>query len=517
MLATSIRHRQYSQIPDKPQFGSLKDGKVKRKRIIIGTGSSTLKEVVDRQKLANKNFFKSLETPVPVFGKLGADESVKGEDGKPVTVQGRTRPKITVGDVRFGDPNVLDSVVSADLEWAEQQETNSDSDDLEEDMGNNDALIRKVFTETPYPAAHSSPLDNEAKVVTIAEKPGPTRPAPAIPPTPRDLFEELFPEEVQRSTITKEKPSPRPKVLEDFNWNIEPSERLASHPSPDLLDTNAEERAALARRHASILVLGNASKSLALSDFLRLSPRGQHIEGWTSGLLQVIPGRDPRTLLPTGVYYILFSSITAARTYHDRVTRLHYLSRTYTPTGPLSSIAPPPGYLKDGEDIHKLMSEFTLIPPSQRSVHLKLLSRPSSQNIEKLIANGGHSALIRRQAKCPNLVLINISDGSDYGFVSEYEVRRWLVSDGKARGLAWGLIDGMDEIVRLDGRLEEDEEDDERDAVIEGRQKIPNRFVLSFKEDQEARRFVREWHKRGVSFGRRTGQDAMVIDAELLW
>jgi hypothetical protein len=39
-------------------------------------------------------------------------------------------------------------------------------------------------------------------------------------------------------------------------------------------------------RDTSVLALSNASKSLSLSDFLRLSPQGEHIDGWASGIIK---------------------------------------------------------------------------------------------------------------------------------------------------------------------------------------------------------------------------------------
>jgi hypothetical protein len=40
------------------------------------------------------------------------------------------------------------------------------------------------------------------------------------------------------------------------------------------------------RREASVLVLNCAPSSLAESDFFRLGPKGNHIQGWTSGIIK---------------------------------------------------------------------------------------------------------------------------------------------------------------------------------------------------------------------------------------
>lgn len=39
-------------------------------------------------------------------------------------------------------------------------------------------------------------------------------------------------------------------------------------------------------REITVLILSNASKTLTRSDFDRLSPKGEHIEGWTSGIIK---------------------------------------------------------------------------------------------------------------------------------------------------------------------------------------------------------------------------------------
>jgi hypothetical protein len=43
------------------------------------------------------------------------------------------------------------------------------------------------------------------------------------------------------------------------------------------------------RQEASVLVLNCAGKTLEESDFFRLSPKGEHIEGWTSGIIKGMP------------------------------------------------------------------------------------------------------------------------------------------------------------------------------------------------------------------------------------
>ena len=53
-------------------------------------------------------------------------------------------------------------------------------------------------------------------------------------------------------------------------------------------ERGSEEEDAVQRREASVLILNCASKTLEESDFFRLSPKGEHIEGWTSGIIKSV-------------------------------------------------------------------------------------------------------------------------------------------------------------------------------------------------------------------------------------
>jgi hypothetical protein len=118
--------------------------------------------------------------------------------------------------------------------------------------------------------------------------------------TPRsNIFEELFPEErKKRDDLEREK---QLEKLPPFEWN-ERSEagltgrevkeeqiREQHQPVPmqkdfDFRGVSSQET--LLRREASVLILSGASKTLEESDFFRVSPKGEHIEGWTSGILK---------------------------------------------------------------------------------------------------------------------------------------------------------------------------------------------------------------------------------------
>lgn len=113
------------------------------------------------------------------------------------------------------------------------------------------------------------------------------------------LFEELFPEEakaseretkVQRDKIASPGPL-RDEFLREFEWAKSKQFRPSGDNKPDAENESTgnmrdDEQEKKRRQDASVLVLTNASKNLSLSDFLRLSPKGQHIDGWASGIMK---------------------------------------------------------------------------------------------------------------------------------------------------------------------------------------------------------------------------------------
>ena len=116
---------------------------------------------------------------------------------------------------------------------------------------------------------------------------------------PASLFEELFPEE---SDNTKESEKKIVEKLPAFEWDDAPKmdwnetvESLAEQRKNWFEMPTASKQTGLqipeevtraVRSEVSVLVLSCASKTLEESDFFRLGSKGQHIEGWTSGIVK---------------------------------------------------------------------------------------------------------------------------------------------------------------------------------------------------------------------------------------
>jgi len=133
-------------------------------------------------------------------------------------------------------------------------------------------------------------------------------------PEPLSLFEELFPEESKIKRGAVRQAEIRLERLPAFKWKVD--ER--AHPSWEDRDEGREKQRAIPkrqdtrpihektrytslageaqtqgqsttlteRREPSVVIMDGLSKTLEESDFFRVGPKGNHIEGWTSGILR---------------------------------------------------------------------------------------------------------------------------------------------------------------------------------------------------------------------------------------
>jgi hypothetical protein len=170
------------------------------------------------------------------------------------------------------------------------------------------------------------------------------------------------------------------------------------------------------------------------------------------------------------------------------------------------------------------MQSFTLIPSSQHHISIRMLKKPFRPAMQRIIAAGGYPAIAARQSKSEDLVLLSL----DKGHVGIYDLRTAIGRDGRERNLQWNLLPGKEDIVKLDGGkvVLEEREGVELELLqdLEERKRkrwLPPRFILSFRDNQEARRFVRAWHRR--PFPSMTGpqnpgdEGPPIVNAELLW
>ena len=222
--------------------------------------------------------------------------------------------------------------------------------------------------------------------------------------------------------------------------------------------------------------------------------------------------RDPTTLEPAGRYFILFPNPAYARTYQNHVISLHQIAKTHTPTSIESPMPLQPGVIIEGEDAYTLLHDYSLCPPSQR-IRLRLLFPLYSAGIKQVLDQRGYRPLLGETNKPGRSVLFSV-DGQR---LPTSVIRDTVAANGRDRGLAWDVsIDRLDTSrVAADGF--ENSTGTKTDGLPElgARRHAQFRWVMSFSDEHEARRFIRVWHRR--PFPSTRGSEPAMVQAEFLW
>lgn len=134
----------------------------------------------------------------------------------------------------------------------------------------------------------------------------------------------------------------------------------------------------------------------------------------------------------------------------------------------------------------------------------------------RILSEGGTHGISARQNKGEGLVLFSL----DVGSVRAHDLRDILGLDGKRRNLHWMLAD--DAITQIEEKREHN-----RDSEITGdaiptnsSSRGPSKYMIAFKNRNEARRFVREWHRRPLPFQRERSlgdESTPRVNAQILW
>ena len=185
-----------------------------------------------------------------------------------------------------------------------------------------------------------------------------------------------------------------------------------------------------------------------------------------------------------------------------------------------------------GEDVHNLLQNYTLLPASQK-LSLISLFPPYSVGIQRLLEHRGYPELTSPKDKTGRCVLFWVE-----GFVPTImQVQQLIRRDSKARGLAWALLDGKYSIQQLEPDAGPDLEVEEEDRKGMERHHANSeragqdffdyyrrtliRWTIAFQDENEARRFVRRWHLRPFSevFTDREhkGDVKPLVHAEFMW
>jgi len=203
--------------------------------------------------------------------------------------------------------------------------------------------------------------------------------------------------------------------------------------------------------------------------------------------------------------------------------KLHRLARAHSSPRSLglSALPPLPGLLRKGEDLNEVVKTFSLVPGNGR-LSLRMVKRPLRPSLERVIEDGGAKIMTSLQKQGDGMVLFSL----DVGQLDRLELKFAIEEDGRRRNLLWKLVE--DGIEPLYSEVEEQDveemiEGDRRERPEDTRKSTyrrPARHILVFEDRNEARRFVRGWHRRPLPVKREptAGEEPPpIVNAQILW
>ncbi|KAL6702774.1 hypothetical protein ACN47E_000958 [Coniothyrium glycines] len=377
----------------------------------------------------------------------------------------------------------------------------------------------------------------------------------------RSLIDELFPE-AKKSLDHGPTPDDRNQYPKLTLPNNPPLVRPAFSEPPmslkDQVKTSFQNRG----EQITVLQLTNCSTELTEADFLRLVPKGKHIEGWRreGEFFQIIPGRDPLSLSRMPFYYILFRNPESALAYQKNVSRIHKLSRLHGPSNILSAVPAPKGFLEDGEDISSITSSYNLLP-TQHDVSLVTLMQPYNPALRALLERGGYHPIatgVDEQGQRIARVLLHIEGYEP----TPFDLFKMLMHDAYMQGMPFTIrnesqsaVRRLRDMVNLKSSIKAvstasprayesfdrptthmEYEDAGIQAFMAGAEedlgakevsqfmmnRLYNRWILDFEDESAARRFAIRWHRRPlpeVSGGKewKDSEEPRMCNTEFLW
>jgi hypothetical protein len=376
----------------------------------------------------------------------------------------------------------------------------------------------------------------------------------------QSLLEELFPEaNVAPPVRQAEKPELYPKLdppkpTNTISRNLVDRRKTLKEQAMESLQKRGEQ--------ITVLQLEHCSTELTESDFRRLIPKGEHIETWNrlGAYYKVIPGRDPLSLERLPFYYLLFKSPESAYAYQKNAGRLHKLAALHQPSSIFSAIPAPKGFLEDGEDINAVTTSY-LLRPTEYAFTLRTLMQPYHPALRTLFEQGGYKPIVPEiddKRGRISKVLMHI-EGYEPSISDLFKTLR---QDAFNRGTPFTLrnessssVHRLRDLINLKTRtlpistsnprawesentkLEfddpsiayfmkseapvEEENAKEMNQIVMNR--VYNRWILDFSNEDEARRFAISWHRRVLPDfikGERTWKDyeeVRMCNTELLW
>lgn len=417
---------------------------------------------------------------------------------------------------------------------------------------------KRIETETP-PLLRQKPEVSPSTTANLSPKPTPG----TTEMSKQSLLEELFPEASTTLQPRQPEQSDRyPKLnLPDSTPIIR---REIYDPTPSLKEQVVNSLRKQGEQ-ITVLQLTNCSTELTEADFRRIIPKSKHIEGWhrDGDLYKIVPGRDPLSLERLPFYYLLFKNAEAALAYQKNASRLHKLSTLHQPASIFSAIPPPRGFLEEGEDITAAISSYNLLP-AHHPMSLNVLMQPYNPALRALVERGGYqpiAPLVDEKGTPIWRVLMHIEgyepstsdlfkifsrDAYKHGMTlplrneSQTSIHRLrevinLKTSSKAvssnRPRAYGTFDQpanveletMYDDPAIQSMLSGANEDNPSQTSQLVMNRVYNRWVLDFEDEDTARRWSVRWHRRvlpELSHTRgawKDSEEARICNTELLW
>ena len=187
-------------------------------------------------------------------------------------------------------------------------------------------------------------------------------------------------------------------------------------------------------------------------------------------------------------------------------------------------MAPPKGMIIEGDDVHALLQDYALCPPSQK-ISLKVLFPPYSAAVKRVVDQRGYAQLVQPEEKAERSVLFWVNGHQP----TTNLVRNVIAQDGRDRGMEWVLLKGRKSVEKVDVPPVPEDADDLNESTseeAEGGQEPGNvrrtypRWIIAFEDEDEARRFVRAWHRRPFPVSREPSlqdEPPPLVHAEYVW
>lgn len=196
------------------------------------------------------------------------------------------------------------------------------------------------------------------------------------------------------------------------------------------------------------------------------------------------------------------------------------MARTHTPTSITSPLPPTPGMVISGEDVHALLQDYALCPPSQK-LSLRTLVSPYSRSVQRLLDHGGYDAVVQPHDRTGKAVILWVEGYQP----STQALKDVIARDGSDRGMTWGVADGEDciERIKIPVATVEAPEDSGSMSDLELRPRKQTRFsrwIITFGDEAEARRFARCWHRRPYPMPSERivfGEPPPLVHTDFLW